>query len=817
MPFPTIEINAAGRRQRKTLRIGQLALLTVNMLACAVFAQSASVAIDIPAQSLDKALTTFARQTGARIVFSTDLAERLTSPPVRGTLTTREALERLLAGSPLQPRETPDGGFAIVPRAEGSSKAGTEGGDVATLPTVKVTAGAIQESAFGPGEGYLARRSATATKTDTLLIETPQSISVVTSEQMQTQKANTLQEALAYSSGLASGVVGMNPAVSDSFFIRGFQADAQYGSFYRDGMKYMANIYNGQQETYGLERVEVLKGPSSVLYGAAAPGGVINTVSKRPQPIASREVNLELGRYGRRQLSADLTGPIDERGEWSYRLTALARKSDTFKDFGKDDRIYVAPALTWRPSKDTSLTLLASYQKTDASDPGTLPAIGTLLPNPNGVIPVNRYLGEPTDNNFDTQTRTFSYLFEHAFSDAVTLRHGLRQYNSDLDYRYFLMSGYVNGTNQRLLGRQARWFADSTSILTSDSHLQFKFGEDKVQHTVLAGIDYSRSRHASDRERGSLASIDVFNPTYGAAFATTPWRQFRTNENKTGLYLQDQVKINRQWVLLVGGRYDRTRTESLALHDPGSDANETQSAFTGRAGLVYLADNGLAPYVSFSQSFEPTGGLDRFAQRLKPTKGTQYEVGIRYQPPGSRTLLSAAIYQLTRTNVTTPDPVDPSYQAQTGEVRSRGLELEARSKVGRHVELIAAYSYTDANITRSNIPAELGTRFYAAPLHVASAWIDYELAGIGLQGWVLGGGVRYVSQRPGSKSSNILGTPAYTLADLRVSYQRGPWRYAVNVSNVTDKRYIPSTCLNGVIGCDYGAPRGVILTASYRW
>lgn len=809
MRYPT---RPTTSRRSPAWRPRHLALVVASaVLTTAAWAQGSSFAVDIPAQPLDKALSALARQAGARIVFSTDLTERQSAPSVKGNLTVKEALSRLLSGSPLEVRQAPDGGFTVVSRSSAGATSASE------MPTVTVTAEPTEESAFGPGHGYIARRSATGTKTDTPLIETPQSVSVVTSDQMTALKPNDLQTALAYSSGLASGVSAMSPLVSDSFFIRGFQADAQYGSFYRDGMKWMANIYNGKQEPYGLERIEVLKGPSSVLYGAAAPGGMVNTVTKRPQLVAAREVNVETGSFGRRQVSADLTGPLDEKGEWSYRLTALARKSDTHIDFGQDDRIYIAPALTWKPSTTTSLTLLANYQRSKGADAGTLPVAGTLRPNPNGRIPVSRYLGEPGNNNFDTETKSFSYLFEHAFSDQVTLRHALRKYDSNLDYHYFLMSGFVDGAAQRLLGRQSRWFSDNTDILTTDTHVQFKLGSGDVQHTVLAGLDYSRSRHATDRQRGPLTPIDVFNPTYGAAFTTAPWRQFRINENKTGFYVQDQMKIAQRWVVLLGGRHDQTRTESLSLHSPTDNTNEKDRAFTGRAGIVYLADNGLAPYASFSQSFEPASGRDRFNTRLKPTEGEQIEAGVRYQPDGSATLLSASVYQLTRSNVSTPDPVDPTFATQTGEVRSRGVELEARARVARRVEVIAAYSYTDARITRSNIPAELGTRFYASPYHVASLWADYGLGGLGLPGWIVGGGIRYVSQRPGSGPGNVLGTPGYSLVDLRLGYQQGPWRYALNVANLTDKRYIPSNCLTGVTGCDYGTPRSVLASLSYRW
>lgn len=764
--------------------------------------------LQVPSQPLASALKEFSRQTGVQLFAGADLLAGVSSRAVSGRLTAEQGLAVMLAETRLEAARTASGGFAIqrvVAERTGSG---------ATLPAILVTADAMRESASGPVAGYVAKRSATGTKTDTPVVETPQSISVVTSDQMRTQHAQTLQEALGYSSGIAAGAAGLNPSVADTFFIRGFQADTQFGSFYRDGMRYMANIYNGKQEPYGLERVELLKGPASILYGAAAPGGVINSVTKRPQVEPYREVNAEIGSDNRRQVSTDLTGPLDAEGVWSYRLTALERKSDTFIDFGRDDRTYVAPALTWRPSARTSLTLLASYQKSKQADAGTLPANGTLLSNPNGAIPRSRYLGEPGHNYYDTTTSTFGYVFEHAFTDSLKLTHALRKFESTLDAQYFLLSGWADGATRRRIGRQARTQNDDTDILTSDTNLQYQFGADRIKHTLLLGVDYSKSEYASERQRGNLAAIDVFTPVYGASFVTTPWRHIEDNRRQTGIYLQDQIKIDDKWVVLLGGRYDSFANEDI-LNTGRSYRKDNAS--TGRAGLVYLADNGLAPYVSYSQSFNPTGGTDRRGETFSPDKGEQYEAGVRYQPKGSETMLSAAVYQLTRQNVLTPDPADSGFSVQTGEVRSRGLELEAKTKIGRWLSLIAAYTYNDARVTQSNTPSEIGTRFFAAPYHVASMWADYNLGELGLTGWSVGAGVRYVSSKPGSTASASLAVPGYTLMDTRLGYESGPWRYVLNVANLNDKRYIPSVCYTGVTGCDYGAPRTVTASATYRW
>jgi iron complex outermembrane receptor protein len=692
-----------------------------------------------------------------------------------------------------------------------------------SLPEVTVTGKAPPiERATGPVKGYVAKRSATGTKTDTPLAETPQSISVVTSDQMRDLHAQTLQDALAYTSGIASGAAGLNPALADTFYLRGFQADNQFGSFYRDGMRYMANIYNGKQEPYGLERVELLKGPASILYGAAAPGGVINAVTKRPQIESLHEINLELGSFDRKQVSADFAGALDAQGEWSYRLTMLGRDSSTFVDYGQDDRVYLAPALTWRPSANTSLTLLTSYQKARQSDAGTLPIEGTLIDSPNGQIPRDRYLGEPEYSRFDTHTRTVGYVFEHAFNDKLKLNHQLRQYDATLDYQYFLLPS-PQPTGATTLTRQARQFNDDTSILTSDTNLQYVLKTDAVEQTWLFGLDYSKSNFTTTRQRGIFsAPINVYAPVYGASRVLVPYRKLEDNRRQTGLYVQDQIKIDQKWIVLVGGRHDSFHNEDVFN---GASTKRNDSAATGRAGLVYLADNGLAPYLSYSESFNPTSGTDFNGNTFQPDEGKQYEAGLRYQPKGTDIMLTAAVYQLTRSNVLTGDPAHPGDSITAGEVRSRGLELEAKGKVTRNLNVVASYTYNDTRIIKSNPTlvngtpvSTVGTRFPNAPYHVASLWGNLNLGAWGVQGLTAGAGVRYVADKPGNTVlDGSYGVPEYTLVDGRLAYQQSNWLYALNVSNLTDKRYIPSTCFKGVTGCDYGEPRKVAASVSYRW
>ena len=487
------------------------------------------------------------------------------------------------------------------------------------------------------------------------------------------------------------------------------------------------NIYNGRQEPYGLERIEFLKGASSVLYGAMPPGGVINTVSKRPTVEPLRELNVEAGSFRRRQVSADFGGALDQDGTWSYRLTALRRDSDTFVDYVPDDRTYVAPAIKWQPNEATSLTLLAEYQQDRTVYVYGLPAQGTVLPNPNGRIPRNRFTGEPGLDEFKMKRYSVGYLFEHAFTSQLKLRHNLRYINAKSDYGSTdLWQLMPDGRRTADRGFSPR--VDRSSAVSTDTSLQYQTRTGIVEHTLLAGLDYSTPKHETRRYFQTLDNLDLYDPVYGSPLGpVTPNINSSTKSDtkRLGIYLQDQMKIADKWVVLLGGRQDWVRANEHNLFTGEQYAqDEKTKAFTGRAGLVYLADNGLAPFLSYSQSFEPTTGQDRQGSRFKPTEGEQYEAGLRYQPAGSDTMLSAAVYQLTRKNLTVPDPMDTSYQIQAGKARSRGLELEARTRIGRNANLIAAYAYTDARTLKASPlqPDAEGRRLDSVPFNQFSIW-----------------------------------------------------------------------------------------------
>lgn len=684
------------------------------------------------------------------------------------------------------------------------------------------------ERAGGPVDGYVATRSASGSKTDTPILEVPQTVNVVTADQIRAQGAQSVSEALRYTAGVRGEVYGGASQFDSYTQIRGFKADLFLdGTRLPDGAA-TADWTTSVIEPYGLERVEVLKGPSSVLYGQSGPGGLVNMVSKRPLATPFREIQLQTGSYGRLQGAFDLSGPIDPQGQFLYRLTGLGRMSETQTDFIDDDRIFIAPAFTWRPSADTTLTVMGQYlrERDGKTSFNYLPTSGTLYPNRvNGRLPWNRYAGEPGFDRFDRDQGSVGYAFEHRFNDVLTFSQNLRYTQNDVYLRALNRNGELLADN-RTLNRAAFRIDATARAFTLDNRLQAKFGTGPLTHTALIGLDYRNEISQYDVGRGPAASIQIFNPVYGAAIAD-PGINFQRKDaelRQLGFYLQDQIKLDR-WIVTLSGRYDiadvKTRTHTLTTNTlVRSKANDR--AFSGRAGLSYVFDNGLAPYVSVSTSFQPTAETDFFGGAFKPLTATQYEAGIKYQPNWINASLTAAVFDIRQQNTLTadPNPAHPFARVQLGEVSVRGFDVEARAQLTEGLGLIASYAFLDHEITRSSVVADIGKRLPSTPMHQGSLWADYTIRGGALAGLGFGGGVRFVGST--YDTANTVRIPSYTLVDASLSYDLGKAVPALNgaklsvvARNLFDRYYV-SQCGN-VPGCTLGSRRSVLATLTYRW
>ena len=678
-----------------------------------------------------------------------------------------------------------------------------------TLGEVRVNANAERETATSPVIGYRAKRAATATKTDTPLSETPQSVTVVTRDQLVDQGATNLQEALAYAAGVRSDGYGVDSR-ADSVMIRGTEP-----SLYLDGLRqFSAGYYTStaRPDPYTLERIEVLRGPAGMLFGAGTAAGVVNMVSKRPLQETQREVGVQFGSHGRKQVQADLTGPLSADGQWSYRLVALHRQADTQVDHVPDDRTVIAPSLAWRPNGATSLVLQGYWQKDKTGTTAQFfPWQGTLQANPNGRLPTSRFIGEPGDG-YDTDRQSFGWQFEHRFNDQWTLRQNLRTSRNRNDSDYFYANFFGNGVdvgpggwsadpvNQRLIERYYGRSITRTRLNSVDTHAEGHLQTGAVQHTLLAGLDYARQREHVREGAYQVSVIDAYAPVYGVDLPDRGNLMDRagTTQRNVGVYLQDQMKLDR-WILVAGLRHDR----ATAGTDGGE--NETTSATTKRLGLMYALPAGWSPYLSYTESFSPQGGRMASGSLFKPLRGEQVEAGVKYLPEGVPVAFTASVYKLKEKNRTVSDPTDPRFGLQLDQTRNKGVELELKTSVTKDTDLIAHFNYTDAD-------AKLG----GMPRRQAAAWAKQRFAIAGLAGFSVGAGVRFM----GAFTDNPEGTPgprvpSVTLLDLVFAYDVDQWRYALNVNNATDKTYF-STCLARG-DCWYGARRNIVASATYRF
>lgn len=672
-----------------------------------------------------------------------------------------------------------------------------------------------QESAWGPVGTYAAKHSATGTKTDTPLVKTPQSVSVVTREEMEMRQSETVKSALGYTPGVMVGNRGASTAY-DSVNIRGFSSVGT--NLYLDGLKLQDDNYSIYQvDPYFLERAEVLRGPVSVLYGKSNPGGLVSLVSKRPTGEELREVQFKMGTDNLFQTGFDFGGTLDDDGVYSYRLTGLARSEDQQQVGEQSKRYAIAPSFSWRPDDRTTFTLLSSFQDDpDVGYYGWLPKEGTVENGVNGKLPTSFNDGEPGYNNISRKQQMIGYSFEHAFNDTWSVRQNLRYSKMDVDYRSIYGLG-ISPTNPSELTRGVMNSKEHLSSFAVDSQAQAKFATGDVDHTLLMGVDYMRMRNDIVYEYGTASNLNVVAPNYGNDSYTINGSANQVNrQEQTGLYLQDQAEWN-NWVLTLGGRYDWSQTSTANRAAQNTRSEQNDSEFTGRAGLNYVFDNGIAPYFSYSESFEPTAGTDAFGKPFSPSKGKQYEAGVKYAPENRPITASVALYQLTKTNNKVAYPDNPVFSIQGGEIRSRGVEVEAKAALSANVNVLGSYTYTDAEYTKDT--TNQGHTPAAIPKHMASLWADYTFHETALSGLTLGSGVRYVGSSYGDEA-NTFKVKDYTVVDAAVKYDLARFNLpgssvGININNLFDKEYV-SSCFN-TYGCYWGAERQVVATATFRF
>lgn len=709
--------------------------------------------------------------------------------------------------------------------------------------TITVTAApAPQESAWGPAATIAARQSATGTKTDTPIQKVPQSISVVTAEEMALHQPKSVKEALSYTPGVAVGTRGASNTY-DYLIIRGFAADGQSQNNYLNGLKMQGNFYNDAViDPYMLERAEIMRGPVSVLYGKSSPGGLLNMVSKRPTTEPLKEVQFKAGTDSLFQTGFDFSDALDDDGVYSYRLTGLARSANAQQKGAEEQRYAIAPAFTWRPDDKTNFTFLSYFQnEPETGYYGWLPKEGTVEPLPNGKRLPTDFNEGAKNNTYSRNEKMIGYSFDHEFNDTFTVRQNLRFAQNKVSqksvYGYGMCSDPLYSSNPSSSPcanvPQSQWghtvtrqyVIDNEKLenFSVDTQLQSKFATGSVDHTLLTGVDFMRMRNDIDSwfgYAGSVAPSDIYNldrSDFDFGAHPNPSGPYRVllKQKQTGLYVQDQAQWDKVLVTL-GGRYDWADQSSFN-RDYGNKSDRDDKQFTWRGGVNYLFDNGVTPYFSYSESFEPASQTDANGDLFAPSKGKQYEVGVKYVPEDRPIVVTGALYQLTKTNNLMADPNGSLFSVEGGEIRARGVELEAKAALSASVNLVGSYTYTDAEYTtdtnyKGNTPAQV-------PKHMASLWADYTFFDGPLSGLTLGTGGRYTGSSYGDPA-NSFKVGSYTVVDALVRYDlarvgMAGSNVALHVNNLFDREYVAS-CFN-TYGCFWGAERQVVATATFRF
>lgn len=808
MPLPIFILDSTRRQSGKTAQPALNAWLSAAFIGMAVIAvQTATIstaraenaaaakqAYSIPAGSLSSVLSQFAAEAGVMLSADAALAEGKTSKGLQGSYSVQEGFAALLANSELQASKSASGGYKI-----GRKVVAVE---PAILPEVKVSA-APQETATSPLRGYVATRSATATKTDTSILEIPQSVTVIGRPEIEARGSQDIMDILAQTPGIAVNGYGPDNRGWEDITLRGFPGAS---SSFRDGLPQTPfGVIYRMTEPYGLERVEVLRGPSSVMFGQADAGGVINRVSKRPTGERIREVEVQYGNFQRKQLAFDLGDQVGGRDDLSYRVVGLGLDSNDQDKYPNGDKInrnrqYLAPSLRWQLAPATSVTLLSEFVRNNSGEDPYFAIAG------DGSLSKVK-MGDPSFSRFRQHQSSAGYLFEHAFNDSWMLRQNMRYTTISLDRRVVWVDELQ--PDLHTYTRQARTWDDQLRQTSLDTHLQGRLSTAATEHTLLVGLDVNHLTGDALRKRGTAPSLDLLNPIYDQAIPDPQnvSADFSQTTRQIGFYAQDQIKIKQRWVVTLGGRQDHVKsTTDDRLNEAKSRQND--SAFSGRAGLTYLAGNGWAPYISYAESFLPTSGLDSNGDPFKPSRGKQVEVGLKFQPQGSRSLFTAALFDLRKTNVAGYDPL-ADMMRQIGKQRARGLELEARTELAPGLNAIASYTLLDAKILQSADSSEVGKQPPVVPDRSASLWLDYTLA----NGLGIGSGLNYTGKRQNDEvNTNQEG--GFTLLNAMVRYNYDAWQLRLNASNLLNKEY-NTICYHGE--CYQGRERTLIATLKYRF
>jgi iron complex outermembrane receptor protein len=669
-----------------------------------------------------------------------------------------------------------------------------------------------REAATGPVNGYVARSTTAGSKTATPITQIPQSVSVIGREELDDRSVSKVDEALRYTPGVFAQPFG-HDSDTNWVYIRGF--DATQTGMFLDGLQQFSFAFGGfYNDPFALERVEVLRGASSVLYGGSNPGGIVNQVSKHPGGERLRYLETGINDAGNAWLGIDIGDKASPALD--YRVTARIAGGDGYTDFEEDFRGFIQPSFTWHVNEDTDFTVLANYLALDETHGGGsfLPYVGTVVSNPAfGRIDPERNFTEPGIDAYQRRQASIGYELEHRFAPGWAVRQNFRYGWMSLHEVAPFTFGFATPAMDTLARFNFEHRSEVNNLLV-DNQMEGRVKTGEIEHRLLFGSDYKWYRLDQTQASGTASPISPTDPVYGEPTTIgAPYIDQIDTLRQLGFYAQDQLRFGDGWIVTLGGRYDHVdieRESRNAVPDYQNDEGE----WSGRAGLAYEFKNGVTPYASVSTFFNPQiGTLSGSGAPLQPESGQQYEVGIKYAPKSFDGLITLAWFDLTKQNVVVGNSVTFE-QVQLGEVNSRGIELEAKANLTRNLKLTAFFTAFDLEVTKDIDADIIGNRPFLIPEIQGGVSLDYTFHGGVLSGVTLGGGVRYQGESF-ADAANTLEVPDVVLFDAKIGYAQDNWGISLNVNNVFDEEYV-SGC-QGAFTCSYGEGRVIKLKTHMTW
>ncbi|NJL19562.1 MAG: TonB-dependent siderophore receptor [Leptolyngbyaceae cyanobacterium SM1_3_5] len=686
---------------------------------------------------------------------------------------------------------------------------------LSTPPTSSTTAidllapaeNAIRIIATGDRTSYRIGESSVGTRTDTDILNVPQSIQVIPEQVIEEQGARSLGETARNTAGVTTGRISSG-SLATEFVIRGFATENILRNGLRDTTQQFATGITN------VDRLEILRGPASVLFGQGSLGGTVNIVTEIPLDEPTYELEYLIGQDDLHRGSIDFSSPFSPDSDLGFRLNMAYESSGSFREFEESNFLFIAPTVTLINTADT--TLIADLEYLNVRSSGTaseLPALGTVVDSPFGSIDRTTNLGEPSLSESRSNLTRLGYRIDHRLSDDWRIRNEFLAAFSDVGENTGVIPVSVLADGRSLRRVLTRNPSTNTSI-TFNTNVVGQFSTGSIDHELLFGVELFSDSLRDQIDIINVATIDLFDPEYSGVAGNLLERQdTRTSRNAIGFYLQDQISLSDELILVLGGRFDvaNLNFENLLRE---TDSFESQAtAFSPRVGLVFKPEENLSFYASFTRSFEPVAGREQlfdpvtnttaFGQPFEPERGVQYEIGVKADFD-DRLSATLALYQLDRSNVTTTGAESAFTTVQVGEQRSRGVELSVTGELTDGWNLIASYAYTDAQITADNT-FEVGNRLPNTPEHAASLWTTYEIQSGDLEGLGFGIGLFFQGERQGNLT-NTFTLPGFLRTDATVFYRRDRFRASVNLQNLFDVEYYEGSRDNTDARVVVGAP-----------